>query len=112
MKKNLFNRFAVIIVTALLTFTTANSFAGNTKQLIQKNFPAPPRDTPYLAMVQINTTGFGDTPYVSFSIKPQLVYKQVNGLLGFQTGYFHVLISFVNIEGVVVKEDDYYIDNR
>lgn len=112
MKKNLFNRFAVIIVTALLTFTTANSFAGNTKHLVQKSFPVPPPDTPYLAMVKINTTGIADTPYVSFSIIPQLVYKQVKALLGFQSGYFHVQISFVNIEGVVVKEDDYYIDNR
>ncbi len=72
----------------------------------------PPRDTPYLALVQINLSGAADTPYISFSIQPALVYDQVNSLLSHQTGLFHVLITYVNKAGEMLSEEDYYIDNR
>jgi hypothetical protein len=111
MKRNLFNRLAVMIITAVLTLTAADTFAASTKEPIKIVLQQLHPDTPYLAIVQINRSGAADTPYVSFSVQPQFVYTQVNNLLLKQPGLFYVLISFVTAEGKLVTEDDYYVDH-
>ena len=111
MRKNSINRLAVMVITAALTLTAANTFAANTKEPVKRVLQQPHPDTPYLAIVQINRSGAADTPYISFSVQPQFVYTQVNNLLKKQPGLFYVLISFVTAEGTLVTEDDYYIDH-
>lgn len=111
MRKNSINRLAVMIITAVLTLTVANTFAARIKEPIKRVFQQSHPDTPYLAIVQINRSGAADTPYISFSVEPQFVYTQVNNLLKKQPGLFYVLISFVTAEGTLVTEDDYYIDH-
>ena len=108
MKKNLINRFAVIIITATLTLTAANTFAAI--QPVKMNFRAYP-DTPYLAQVQIYKSGFADTPYLKFNIQPILLNSQLNSLLGSQAGLFHVFIVYMNEEGEQLYEEDYYFGN-
>jgi hypothetical protein len=109
MKKNLINRFAVIMITALLTLTAANTFAAT--QPVKMNFTVHP-DTPYLAEARIYRSGMADTPYLSFSIPPVLLSSQLNSLVGNQAGLFHVFIQYINEEGEKLDEEDYYIDNR
>jgi hypothetical protein len=105
MKKNLINRFAVLMITALLTLTAANTFAAT--QPVKMNFSVHP-DTPYLAQVAIMRTGYADTPYLSFNITPVLLKSQLKNLLQNQAGMFHVFIVYLNNEGEVLNEEDYY----
>ena len=109
MKKNLINRFAVMIIAATLTFTAANTFAAT--QPVKMNFTVHP-DTPYLAEARIYRSGMADTPYLSFSIPPVLLSSQLNNLVGNQAGLFHVIILYMNKEGEELYDEDYYIDNR
>jgi hypothetical protein len=109
MKKNLINRFAVMIIAATLTLTAANTFAAT--QPVKMNFTVHP-DTPYLAQVQIYKSGFADTPYLKFNIQPVILSSQLNSLLGSQAGLFHVIILYMNKEGEELYDEDYYIDNR
>jgi hypothetical protein len=108
MKKNVINRLAVMIITATLTLTAANTFAAT--QPVKMNFKVHP-DTPYLAQVQIIRTGFADTPYLKFTIQPILLNIQLNSLLGSQAGLFHVFIMYINKEGEELYEEDYYYGN-
>ena len=105
MKKNLINRFAVMMITAVLTLTAANTFAAI--QPVKMNFKVHP-DTPYLAQVTIIKTGFADTPYLKFSTQPILLNTQLKTLLGNQAGLFHVFIVYMNTEGEELYEEDYY----
>ncbi|MBK8611381.1 MAG: hypothetical protein IPL84_15940 [Chitinophagaceae bacterium] len=105
MKKNLTNRVAVLMITALLSLTAANSFAAT--QPVKMNLTVNP-DTPYLAMVEIYRTGFADTPYLSFSIPPILLESQLKTLLQKQPGTFHIMILFTNKEGEELYAEDYY----
>lgn len=106
MKKNLINRFAVIIITALLSLATADTFAQPGKM----DFNVYP-DTPYLAIVEINKSGQADTPYLSLSIQPAMLYNQLQTLNRSLSGSYHVIITYINIEGVKIDEEDYYLDN-
>lgn len=106
MKKNLINRFAVMMITALLSLTAADTFAAT--QPVKINFKAYP-DTPYLAQVTIMRTGNADTPYLSFNIQPVLLDNQLSSLIGSQPGQFHVFISYINAEGEILYEEDYYV---
>ena len=112
MKKNSISRFTVIIVTALFMLTSTSSFAGKHVQHANTSVKQPVKEDAYMAHVQINLSGVADTPYLSFSIQPELVYTEVSSLLSRQTGLFHVLITFVNQDGEIVSEDDYYINNN
>ena len=111
MKKQTIIRYAILFVL-MITIAAINTYAGSSIPSAKTTFQKPPKDTPYIALVQIFRTNIEDTPYVSFSIKPNLVYDQVNNLLRHQQGLFHVQITFLSKEGLVVDEDDYYIDNR
>ena len=111
MKKNSISRFTVIIVTALFMLT-ANAFAGKHVQPIKASVKQTSNGDASIAHVTINLSGLADTPYWVFSTQPDLAYAQVSNLLEHQTGLFHVLISFVNKDGEIVAEDDYFIDNH
>lgn len=108
MKKNVINRFAVMIIAATLILTAANTFAAT--QPVKMNFKVHP-DTPYMAHVQIIKTGFADTPYLKFNVQPILLNSQLNSLLGNQAGIFHVFIVYINEEGEQLYEEDYYYGN-
>lgn len=111
MKKSLFISMAAIAIFAAFSFTT---YRQNTIRYTnsRQNFMADnPRDTPYLASVHIYT-GPADTPYLSFTADPQVVYIQLNNLLAWLSGNFHVVICFLSKEGELLKQEDYYIDNR
>lgn len=108
MKKNLINRFSVIIITAVLSLTAANTFAAT--QPVRMNFKVHP-DTPYLAQVTIVKTGFADTPYLKFNTQPVLLNSQLKSLLGSQAGMFHVFIVYMNTEGEALYEEDYFMGN-
>jgi hypothetical protein len=95
----------------MVILAAIQSYAGNAVTRNNFSYQVMARDTPYLAMVQISPIGKTDTPYLSFSIQPQMVYEQVNRLLKHQRGFFQVVITFVNKEGILVSEDEYYIDN-
>ena len=123
MKKNLINRFTVIILTALSMFTTANTFAGKHHQMtnaanaivgkhqqIATSTAKPVQEDIYMAYVQI-TTNMADTPYVSFSSPPEQVYANVIAALGRQTGLFHVHIVYMNKDSEIVSKEDYDIEN-
>ena len=111
MKKQLILRYVILLVI-MVTIAAINTYAGNSIQPAKTTIQKPPRDTPYIAQVQIFRSNNLDTPYISFTIKPNLVYGQVNNLLRHQPGLFHIQITFLSKEGLVVDEDDYYIDNR
>ena len=111
MKKNSINRFTVIIVTALFMLTTT-AFAGKHVEPVKYSVKQTAKGDAYMAHVTINVSGMADTPYRNFSAQPELVYAQINNSLERQTGLFHVHITFVNNDGEIVSEDDYYIDNR
>jgi hypothetical protein len=108
MKKNLINRFAVMMITVVLTLSAANTFAAT--QPVKMNFKVHP-DTPYLALVTIVKTGFADTPYLKFSTQPVLLNSQLKSLLGSQAGLFHVFIVYMNTEGEALYEEDYFMGN-
>jgi hypothetical protein len=108
MKKNLINRFAVMMITAVLSFAAANTFAAT--QPVKMDFKIHP-DTPYLAQVTIMKTGFADTPYLKFNTQPVLLNSQLKSLLGSQAGLFHVFIMYMNTEGEELYEEDYFMGN-
>jgi hypothetical protein len=109
MKKNLINRLAVMMITAVLCLTAANTFAAI--QPMKINFTVHP-DTPYMAKVQIYRSGYADTPYLKFSIAPVLLNDQLNSMQGSQSALFHIVIHYVNVAGIELGDEDYYIDNR
>ena len=108
MKKNLINRFAVLMITAVLSMATADTFAAF--QPVKMDFTVHP-DTPYLAIVEIYKTGLVDTPYLSLSIQPAMPYSQLKALNRSLPGSYHVIITYINKEGVKIDEEDYYLDN-
>ncbi|MFN8242822.1 MAG: hypothetical protein U0X40_02105 [Ferruginibacter sp.] len=110
MKKFFYSSIAAIVLIIGLSLTANRVVALPQTETLQRIAPDKPRDTPYLAVVRVFTGA--DTPYLSFAIDPQLVYSQVNSVVVWIPGNIHVVISFMNKEGELISEEEYYFNSH
>lgn len=99
-----------MIVASCFLFTAITASAGSRhNNILPMQKTVAVNDTPYIASVKICRTGIKDTPYLFIMAAPSTVYEETQRALYGERGTFKVSISFYAENGMLIRNEQYFI---